>query len=215
MKIAIIGAGNVGRSLAAGWSRACHEVTFGVADPTKPGVPELSRALPNTTVSANCDAVADADAIVLAVPWDAVPVAVGECGDLGGKILIDATNPLRFGDAGLELALGFSDSGGETVARLAPGARVVKTMNQVGFAVMFATDGYPTAPVMFLAGDDEEAKTVARGLVTDLGFEVFDAGPLRQARLLEPLAMLWIDQALNRGAPATNALSFMQKAGGR
>ena len=215
MKIAIIGAGNVGRSLATGWLRAGHEVTFGVTDPAKPGVAEVSRALPNTTVLAHRDAVAYADVIVLAVPWDAAAVALAECGDLQGRVLIDATNPLRVGDAGLKLALGFSDSGGETVARLAPGARVVKTMNQVGFAVMSVTDGYPTPPVMFLAGDDEEAKSVARGLVTDLGFEAFDAGPLQQARLLEPLAMLWIDQALNRGAPATNALSFMQKAGGR
>lgn len=215
MKIAIIGAGNVGRSLATGWSRAHHDVTFGVADLTKSEIAEITRTLPNTTVRANRDAIADAEAIVLAVPWDAVPVALADCGDLGGKVLIDATNPLRFGDAGMELALGFSDSGGETVARLAPGARVVKTMNQVGFAVMSATEGYPALPVMFLAGDDEEAKTVARGLVANLGFEAIDAGPLRQARLLEPLAMLWIDQAMNRGAPATNAFGFMRKAEGQ
>jgi hypothetical protein len=215
MKIAIIGAGQVGRSLALGWIRAGHEVTFGVADPDGPRAGELAAVAPAAAVRSNRKAARDAGMIVLAVPWDAVPSALAQCGDLKGKFLIDATNPLRFADAGLELAVGFDDSGGETVARLAPGAHVVKTMNQVGFAVMSATAGYPARPAMFVAGDHETAKAAAAQLVADLGFEVFDAGALLQARLLEPYAMLWIDQAVNRGAPATNAFSFMSKESGK
>lgn len=212
MEIAIIGRGNVGRSLAAGWGRAGHTITFGVADASAQGAAGPAGEAP-AKVRRNAEAVAGADAIVLAVPWDAVPSALAGCGDLAGRILLDVTNPLKVGDAGLELATGFSDSGGETVARLAPGARVVKTLNQVGFAVMSATTDYPAPPAMFLAGDHEDAKGVAGRLVADLGFEVFDAGPLRQARLLEPYGMLWISQVTTRGAPATNAFSFMVKAG--
>jgi predicted dinucleotide-binding enzyme len=68
---------------------------------------------------------------------------------------------------------------------------------------------------MFMAGDDESAKSVTAQLVTDLGFEAIDAGPLRHARLLEPYAMIWIDQTLNRGAPSTNAFGFMRKTDDR
>lgn len=211
MKIAIIGAGNVGRSLAVGWLRAGHDVIFGVVDPETPSAADLTRKIPRAKVRRNDEVVAAVELVALAVPWDVVPAALAGCGDFQGRVLIDATNPLRFGDNGLELAVGFTDSGGETVARLAPSARVVKTMNQVGFAVMSATTGYAAPPAMFVASDDQEAKATASKLVTDLGFEVFDAGPLRQARLLEPYAMLWIDQAMSRGAPATNAFGFMAK----
>src|SRR6516165_5682302 len=78
-------------------------------------------------------AVQGADAIVLAVPFDAVGDALAAAGDLAGRVLIDVTNPLRMGAAGLELSLGFDRSAAEHVASLAPGAAVFKTLNQVGF----------------------------------------------------------------------------------
>lgn len=115
------------------------------------------------------------------------------------------------GPDGLGLTMGFSTSAGEQVAALAKGAKVVKTMNQVGFAVMAAAEGYPTRPAMFVAADDAEAKAAGFALVGDLGFEPLDAGPLRNSRLLEAYAMLWIDQAMYRGAPVTNAFAFMRK----
>jgi predicted dinucleotide-binding enzyme len=212
MRIAIIGGGNVGPSLANGWLRTGHEVAFGVAEIDAPNAADLAKRLPAAAVLANGEAVATAEVIVLSVPWAAVPFALDQCGDLRGKIVLDATNPLRLGEEGLELAVGFTDLGGESVARLAPGARIVKTMNQVGFAVMSSTGGYPAPPAMFMAGDDPAAKELVGRLVKDLGFEVFDAGPLRQSRLLEPYAMLWIDQVLNRKGPASNAFGFMEKA---
>lgn len=211
MRIAIIGAGNVGRALATGWLRAGHSVVFGVRDPGPGEALELGSRFPGVECGSNSEAVENSDVVALAVPWDAVPQALAGCGHIGERVLIDATNPLQFGSEGLELAVGFSDSGGETVARIAPGARVVKTMNQVGFAVIAATEGYPSKPTMFLASDDEPAKVVACDLVSDLGFEARDAGPLRNARLLEPYAMLWIDQAFNRGAFTTSAFALMQK----
>jgi len=136
---------------------------------------------------------------VLATPWNATEAALQSAGDLRGKILIDCTNPLKLTPGvGLELALGFTDSGAETVARWAAGARVVKAFNTYGWE-NFADARYPNAaglkPVMFLAGDDPEAKATAGRLAEDIGFARFDAGGLRAARELEPLALIWIRAA--------------------
>ncbi len=212
-RIAIIGAGNVGASLGKGWANAGHHILFGVTDPTDPKHGVAAAAAGNAVVGPVADVVSQADIVVLAVPWDAVPSALSACGDVSGRILVDATNPLKFSSDGLGLAIGFSTSGGEEVARLAPGALVFKTMNQVGFAVMSDTHGYATRPVMFVAGDDQLRKPEVLTLVGDLGFEARDAGPLSQARLLEPFAAVWIDQAIKHGAPADNAFGFMRKNG--
>ena len=113
---------------------------------------------------------------MLAVPFDAVGNALAAAGDLRDRLLIDVTNPLRMGAAGLELSLGFDRSAAEHVASLAPGAAVFKTLNQVGFEVMANTAGYAAAPVMFVAGDDARRKPIVIGLVGDLGFHPVDAG---------------------------------------
>jgi predicted dinucleotide-binding enzyme len=138
-------------------------------------------------------AAAAADVIVLAVPWPAVPATIATLGGLAGTIVIDATNPIA---PGLALALGYSDSAGETVARLAPGARVVKAFNATG-ADNMADSHYPSGKLMMpVAGDDAEAKRIVMGLAADLGFDPVDTGPLTMSRLLEPMAMLWIKLAL-------------------
>jgi predicted dinucleotide-binding enzyme len=159
-------------------------------------------------------AVRRAEAIVLAVPFDAVDDALAAAGDLSGRLLIDVTNPLRMGAAGLELSIGFDRSAGEHVASLAPGAAVFKTLNQVGFEVMANAAGYPVPPVMFVAGDDAARKPVVISLVSDLGFHAVDAGGLRVARLLEPFGMLWIHMALDRKAERDNAFAYLTRGPG-
>lgn len=107
-------------------------------------------------------------------------------------MLIDTTDPLK---SERELAIGFGDSGGETVARLAPSAHVVKAFSTTGFRNM-ADSGYPGGKLMMaLAGDDTPAKQIVIALVADLGFDPIDTGPLAMSRYLEPLAMLWINLA--------------------
>lgn len=212
MHIAILGAGHVGGALGLGWARAGHSIAYGVPDPKDPRHAETAAAAGDARLGTVAEAVAQAEIIVLAVPWDAVPGAIAACGDLTGRLLIDVTNPLRFGANGLELALGFDISGGETVAALARGASVFKTMNQVGFAVMADATGYKSRPSMFIAGDDESRLPVVTGLVANLGFEPISAGPLRLARLLEPYAMLWIHQVMNRGMPGDGAFALMHRA---
>jgi predicted dinucleotide-binding enzyme len=195
MRIAIIGAGNVGQAIAGAWANVGHSVVFGLRDPKSAKYKQIPAAQRSTLEGA----AAGADAIVLATPWPATEAAVRQLGDLAGKIVIDCTNPLTSGAGGLALALGFETSGAERIASSAKGARVFKTLNQTGAENMAKASDFATKPAMFVAGDDEDGKRRVMQLVGDLGFEPLDAGPLKQARLLEPLAMLWIDQALIRG----------------
>jgi predicted dinucleotide-binding enzyme len=209
MRIGIIGAGNVGNALATGWLVARHQVPFGIRDP-------FARPHSGPTTAATYGSVAQAaqgaDVIVLAAPWQAVPDAPAAAGDLTGKVLVDCTNPLRMGGIGLELEIGHTISGGERVAALAPGASVFKTLNQTGFANMEHAHSFTPLPaVMYVAGDDEAKKPLVLSLVTDLGFQAVDAGPLRIARLLEPMAMLWIHMAINRGAPISHAFALTNR----
>jgi predicted dinucleotide-binding enzyme len=166
MQIAIIGAGNVGNALATGWIRRGHNVAFGVRNPeTSPaGGP------PGATYHSVADAARSAAAIVIATPWPAVPDALAAAGDLTGKILIDCTNPLRVGNAGLELEIGHSTSGGERVAALASGAAVFKTLNQTGFANMAEASKFSPLPaVMYVAGDDERQKPIVLARISHTG----------------------------------------------
>jgi hypothetical protein len=195
MLIAIIGAGAVGSALARGWSRSGHNIRFGVRDAAAP--PPIAAEIGAEVLDAR-SATASSDVIVLALPWSAAESVVTSL-PLDGKLLMDCMNPLAMRDGALGLALGFTESGAENVAAWAPGARVVKTLNQVGAEVMADARRFAQPPAMFIAGDDPQAKETTAVLVRDLGFEPLDAGALKQARILEPLAMVWINQALMRG----------------
>jgi 8-hydroxy-5-deazaflavin:NADPH oxidoreductase len=128
---------------------------------------------------------------------------------LTGKVLIDATNPLLPNLAGVEY--GTTTSGAEQVAGWAHGARVVKAFNTVGFNIMANPAFGAGRAVMFYCGDDAGAKGMVKPLVDDLGFESVDAGPLSQARLLEPLALLWISLALVHGQGREIAFSLLRR----
>lgn len=208
MKIAIIGAGNVGGSLGKAWAKAGHYIIFGVRDPgkgkTQPPIAEIGAGA--STVATVPDAARSADIIVLATPWPAVPDAIRAMGDIRGKILIDCTNPLSLnGDGSLSLSLGSTTSGAEEVEKLATGAKVVKAFNTYGWE-NFANSAYPNAadlkPVMFYCGDHDEAKETTAKLAADLGFEPVDTGGLGMSRSLEPLALLWIRLSIREGRNA-------------
>jgi 8-hydroxy-5-deazaflavin:NADPH oxidoreductase len=113
MRLAIIGAGNVGGALGRGWARAGHKVVYGVPDPESPKHAEAARGAGGARLAIVAEAVKHADAIVLAVQWSAAKAAIESCGDLTGRLLIDVTNPLVFTDSGMELAIGFTTSAGE------------------------------------------------------------------------------------------------------
>ena len=209
MKIAIIGAGNVGTALGSGWSKAGHQIVYGVRKPKDDKAGALRKSQPKAEVTTNRDAVRDAIVVVLCTPWAGTEAAIRDCGDLSGKIVIDATNPLKEDFSGLDR--GYTTSGAEQVAQWAKGAQVFKTMNQVGANLMdHPTFNLGAKPVMFLAGNGDKKKTVLQ-LVEQLGFEAIDAGGLEKARLLEPLAMLWIHLALVQGQGRKYAFGLLRK----
>jgi len=149
--------------------------------------------------------------VLLAVPYSAVGDAVRECGNLEGKIVIDATNPLEFAEGSLRLSIGFATSGTEQVAKLAPGASVVKCFNQTGFSNMTQPRFGDVGSVMFVCGDDRAANEEVRALAEAIGFEAIDAGKLEVARLLEPLAMLWIHLAFTTDLQRAFAFALVRR----
>jgi 8-hydroxy-5-deazaflavin:NADPH oxidoreductase len=190
MNIAVIGAGRVGGTLGRRAREAGHQVTFGVRAPAD-GKYDALRA-EGCAVSTVREAVDAADMVMLSTPWAAVPDALRAVGDFGGRVLVDATNPIV---PGFVLAHGHTDSGAEQVARWAPSARVVKAFNSTGVENMAAPRYGEQRALMLVCGDDVEARQSVRGLAESIGFEAIDAGPLARARLIEPMAMLWITLA--------------------
>ncbi len=199
MHLAIIGSGSVGGALAQAFAAMGHEVRLGVRNPESETAKALAAGSEHIAVATLADAAAVADLVVLAVPFGAVAEAIAALGDISGKILIDATNPLGQTDDGFGLTLGHTSSGGEQVAALAQGAHVVKTLNQIGWEVMRHAKSFSNPPVLFMAGEDSGAKATVAALLESLGFDPVDAGGIAKSRLLEPFGMLWINQAILRG----------------
>jgi predicted dinucleotide-binding enzyme len=185
MKVTLIGSGNMGSALATQISKAGHAlvITGRNADKAK----ELAR----TTGAAFKDkAAADgADVVVVATAYPDAVAALQSAGDLNGKVIVDITNPLTADFMGL--TIGHGTSAAEEIQKAFPGAKVVKAFNTV-FAQVVAGGGKlngETVPVYF-AGDDAAAKKTVRSLIKSLAFAPVDAGGLRNARYLEPLAGL-------------------------
>jgi 8-hydroxy-5-deazaflavin:NADPH oxidoreductase len=210
MRIAIIGAGNVGGTLGKMWAAKDHEVAFGVRRPNDAKVQTLLTATGKRARAASVkDAVTGAEVVVLATPWSAAEAAIRDAGELRGKVVVDATNPLKADLSGL--ALGHSTSAAEQVAGWAPGARVVKAFNTIGAAQMADPRFGTQRASMFICGDDASAKATVARLAGELGFDPVDCGPLTQARLLEPLAMLWISMAYAYGAGPNIGFALLRK----
>jgi predicted dinucleotide-binding enzyme len=192
MKVAVIGKGNVGKALAPRIHKAAgHSAVYGVRDPSDPKYKD-GDDVPLATVA---EAATDADALLLAVHWGAVDGVLAECGSIGGKILIDCTNALDFANQ-LAWLIPADTSAGAIIAGKTD-ARVVKAFNQVGADAMARADSYAMRPLQFAASDDDAAKKDVLTLMSDIGFDARDAGPLSSARDLESMARLWIAQAFS------------------
>ncbi len=198
MNIGIIGSGNVGGTLGTRWAKNNHTVVFSSRNPQSDQMKEVVRQAGSSASAATvAECVKSSDVLLLATPWPAARKALESAGDLRGKILIDAVNPVASDLSGLEI--GTTTSAAEQIANWAPGAKVVKAFNTVGSNIMENPDFPGGKPVLFYCGDDAEAKKTVHALVQELGFDARDAGPLKQARHLEAFAMLWITMALVYG----------------
>ncbi|MBQ0958195.1 NADPH-dependent F420 reductase [Ideonella sp. 4Y11] len=196
MTISILGAGNVGMALARALLRAGQPVTLGVPEPAR--YADAVAALgPQARLTGSAAAIDSAELVILAVPYSAALAIAAERADWQGRVLVDATNPLSPGLAGL--SLGTTTSGAEQIAERARGARVVKAFNTTG-AENMADSHFPAGqPMMPVAGDDAAARQQVLALATLIGFDAIDMGPLSAARYLEPLAMVWIHLAFKQG----------------
>jgi len=210
MKIGIIGSGNVGGALGTRWAQAGHDVTFGSRNPASYDMRQLvAKAGAAARAASSKEALEVSELLLLATPWPSTKAVLEGLGDLTGKVLIDATNPLLPDLSGLEV--GTTTSAAEQVAGWARGAKVVKAFNTVGFNIMANPAFGADRPVMFYCGDDAAAKQTVRPLVEQLGFEAVDAGPLSQARVLEPFALLWISLAYAQGQGRDIAFKLLRR----
>ena len=210
VQIAVLGTGHVGGTLGARWAQHGHKVCFGSRDPqSEKARAAVENAGENASLNSLSDATSGADVVVLAIPWTSVQEILESAGDLTGKVVVDCINPLNAQFNGLDL--GFSESCAERIAELAPAARVVKAFNTASSRTMGDPDYGGQAATMFYCGDDEDAKDVVGQLAADLGFEPVDAGPLNNARYLEPFAMLYIHLAVKGGWGSNCAFKIMKR----
>jgi predicted dinucleotide-binding enzyme len=196
MNITILGVGNVGRTLGLGFARADHIVAFGVRNSADPRHSDLAATKGVRVVPVEA-AATGSELVVLATPYAQAADALAAARPASGAIVVDATNPLLPNLSGL--SVGHDDSAGEQVQRLLPLARVVKAFNTIGFNVMANPIFGTQRALMYIAGNDKDAKTQVLELARALGFEALDLGDITQARLLEPLALIWIRSAYALG----------------
>lgn len=190
-KIGIIGAGNVGSALKRGLERAKQDVRAVGSDKTQ---------VRNT--------VEWADVVILAVPFGALEDVAGTIAALvKGKTVVDVTNALT---KDMSLALGYTTSGAEELQKKLPGARVVKAFNTQFAQHMDSGRLADQRLTVFVAGDDAAAKRTTIGLATQIGFDAVDAGPLANARLLEPLGYLNIQLGYVLGLGTQTGLKLIR-----
>ncbi len=217
MNILILGgAGNIGTPIARRLAAKGHKVTIGFGrDAAR--LAAVAAEIDGTATTDLGAAAAKADVVVLAVPWGAAQGALAGAGDLTGKLVWDCTNPLLPDLSGL--TIGTTDSGGEQVARWAPGARVVKgvppfadLMGAAGATAPVTPDGMPP-PAVFVCSDDPAARRIVLGLVSDLGAQPVEAGPLAMARCTEPVGMLLIKLGYAQGLGPMIGAPLLRYAG--
>jgi len=190
--IAVIGPGRVGAPLGRRLGKAGWPIIYGARDHAREGLAELvADSGPAARLMTPPQAAAAARLILFAIPWADARTALANLGDLTGKVILDATNPLRY-ENGLEFEVDVPHSAAELIQEWAPGAAVAKAFNTTNFRIMAdptVVEGPITIPV---ASDDAAAKLIAAAIIKDTGFHFVDAGPLANAHYLEKMAAFYI-----------------------
>jgi predicted dinucleotide-binding enzyme/putative intracellular protease/amidase len=213
-RVAMIGLGNVGFGLADNLVRVGHSVTVGIRE-SQPSerVREAVERNPAIAVAPLTEAVAGAEVIFLATPFQAAEEALNGAGDLTGKILVDCTNPVG---PGLTHGLDNRQSGGEFIQGLAPTAKVVKAFTVYGYE-NFVDSRYPgygeLLPAMPIAGNDADAKALIFALCRNLGWEPVDVGGIAASLHLEHQTLLWIKMARVAGQGADFVWARLTRSG--
>jgi predicted dinucleotide-binding enzyme len=214
MNIGILGTGDVGRTLAAGFLKERHSVMIGTRDTNAEKLRDwIGGAGKGVKAGTFAETAAFGDVVVLATLWSGTQNAITLAGadKLAGKAVIDATNPLVFAkNAPPALALGHTDSGGEQVQRWLPRAHVVKCFNMVGHASMVHPSFPGGPPDLYICGNDAKAKETVTKLLHELGWQPLDLGGIELSRVLEPLCILWVTYGAKTGG-WTHALKMLRR----
>jgi predicted dinucleotide-binding enzyme len=202
VNVGILGSGDVGRALAAGFAGVGHDVKVGSRDPQKLDA-WADSAGPRVSTGTFAEAARFGDILVLATlgiaTGDAIRLAGVDAFD--GKVVIDTTNPLDF-SRGVPpvLSIGHTDSLGEVIQRLLPRARVVKAFNTVGNTLMVHPKLQGGPPDMFICGNDEDAKKIVSQICEAFGWGVIDIGGIEGSRCLEPMCLTWVLHGFKSGS---------------
>jgi 8-hydroxy-5-deazaflavin:NADPH oxidoreductase len=194
MKIGVLGSGDVGQTLAAGFLKHGHEVMIATREPAKLG--QWLKANPKAKVGASSEAAVFGEALVLAVKGSIAAEALRAAGsqNLDGKLVIDACNPIADAppvDGVLQLFTPRDQSLMESLQKEFAGARLVKAFNSVGARRMVNPEFKDGRPTMFICGNDESAKAAMTRILDQFGWETADMGTAAAARAIEPLCVLW------------------------
>lgn len=199
MRYAVLGTGDVGRTLGGRLAQLGHEVTLGSRTKDNPAALEWARSAgPQARAGTFAEAASSAEVVVVAVGGRVALAALEAAGaaNLDGKVVVDVSNPMAFEDGEVRLSPVESDSVGEQIQRAFPHARVVKTLNTVNCKVMVDPALVPGEHQVFVCGADAEAKEQVRGMLGEFGWpphRVLDLGGIRSARSVEMLLPLWLD----------------------
>jgi predicted dinucleotide-binding enzyme len=193
-KIAVLGSGAVGETLAGGFLKHGHEVMRASREPSKLA-DWKAKAGAKAQTGTFAEAAKWGDTIVLAVKGEAAVNALDLAGaeNTAGKTVIDATNPLTGAPVNgvLQFFTKMNDSLMEELQRKNPKAHLVKCFSSVGAPRMVNPDFGGTKPTMFICGNDEGAKAEVKGILEVFGWETADMGAVEAARAIEPLCILW------------------------
>lgn len=210
MNITLLGAGNMGAGFVKQLAAAGHTVRVTARDASK--AKALAAAHQHVTAALPVDAIGNSEVVIVATAYaDAVP-ALKALGSLAGRVVIDITNPLTPDYMGL--TLGFDTSAAEEIAKAIPGAHVVKAFNTVLAQVLAEGPSFANGQIVpvFYAGDNDSAKQTVHALIQSIGFEPVNAGGLKNARYLEPVAGLNIYFAYGAGQGTQIAPTWIRRA---
>jgi 8-hydroxy-5-deazaflavin:NADPH oxidoreductase len=194
MKVGVLGSGDVAKSLASGFIKHGHSVMVGTREPAK--LAAWAKQNPSAKVGSFADTAKFGEVVVLAVKGTAAQAALRAAspGNLSGKPVIDATNPIADAPPAngvLKFFTSFDESLLERLQKEFAGARFVKAFNSVGHAFMVNPSFKGGKPTMFICGNDEAAKKTVTTVLDQFGWETADMGKAEAARAIEPLSMLW------------------------
>lgn len=206
MRIAIFGHGNVGGALARRLSEAGYQVVI-AAKPNP--ADDRQTALAPIPIEEPQVAFTEAEVVLLAIPFPAISDALPPYADLlAHKVVVDCTNPVS---PQLSHGLKSESSGSAIVQDLLPQSRVVKAFSIYGYENLQNNDFGWAKPAMLFCGDDAPAKDTVSNLISDLGWEPVDVGPLSQALHLEHLTLLWIQMARVHGSSVNTVWARLTK----